>query len=381
MPWENKTVEKLREEFVEAAKTTSNFSSLCREFGITRKTGYKWLERADNGLPMSDESRAPHNTPHKTAQNIEDKILELRRKNPAWGAKKLLDVLRENGEQGLPCARTVSNILLRNGCISKEQSLAHTPVKRFEKDECNEMWQTDFKGEFLMKDGKYCYPLNILDDHSRFLLVTKPSLGTGNLVTNTFERAFYEFGMPQSVLCDHGGEFSGLHGGYTQFEKWLMDHDVLPIHGRVRHPQTQGKVERFHRTMKDELLKHNVIENIGHAEELFREWREKYNTIRPHEAIGMKRPAQVYHRSERVYIPHVPKYEYSGAYHVIKVNNWGYARFAHFQIYLSETMIGERIEFRPNPHGDSFFGCYRNFRIAEFDASSGKLISRFIAKL
>ena len=380
MPWENKTVEKLREEFVEAAKTASNFSSMCREFGITRKTGYKWLDRADNGLPMRDESRAPHNTPHKTAQNIEDKILELRLKNPAWGAKKLLDVLRENGEVGLPCARTVSNILSRNGCISKEQSLAHTPGKRFEKDECNEMWQPDFKGEFLMKDGKYCYPLNILDDHSRFLLVTEPSLSTGNLVTSTFERAFYEFGMPQSVLCDHGREFSG-HGGYTQFEKWLMDHDVLPIHGRVRHPQTQGKIERFHRTLKDELLTHNDIENIDHAEELFREWREKYNTIRPHESIGMKRPAQVYHRSERQYIPDVPKYEYSGAYHVVKVNSWGYARFAHFQIYLSETLIGERIEFRPNPHGDSFFGCYRNFRIAEFDASSGKLISRFIAKL
>ena len=187
--------------------------------------------------------------------------------------------------------------------------------------------------------------------------------------------------MPQSVLCDHGGEFSGRHGGYTQFEKWLMDHDVLPIHGRVRHPQTQGKIERFHRTLKDELLTHNDIENIDHAEELFQAWREKYNTIRPHESIGMKRPAQIYHRSERKYIPDVPQYEYSGVYHVVKVNSWGYARFAHFQIYLSETMIGERIEFRPSPHGDSFFGCYRNFRIAEFDASSGKLLSRFIAKL
>lgn len=381
MPWENKTVEELREEFVAAAQVNSNFSQVCREFGITRKTGYKWLNRSKQGLPMSDESRRPHRIAGKTSFETEEKILEVREANPGWGAKKIHDVLINRGEEDMPCVRTVNNILKRNGCISEEESLKHKPYQRFEKESCNEMWQTDFKGEFLMKDGNYCYPLNILDDHSRYILTIKPSLSTGNLVKDTFERTFYEFGMPNSILSDNGAQFAGFRKGYTLFEKWLMDHDILPIHGRIKHPQTQGKIERFHRSMKEELLKYREFENIEDADRQLQEWREKYNTVRPHEALGMKCPADVYQRSRREYSAKVEKYEYSGQYHVLKVNSWGYVRFNNFQVYLSETMIDERIEFRPNPHGDSFFACYRNYRIAEFDAVTGELISRFIAKL
>ena len=381
MPWENKTVEELREEFIAAAKASCNFSKVCREFGITRKTGYKWLNRSEQGLPMSDESRRPHRIAGKTDTETEEKILEVRSENPGWGAKKIHDVLKKQGETDIPCVRTVNNILKRNGCISEEESLMHRPYQRFEKESCNDMWQTDFKGEFMMKDGNYCYPLNILDDHSRYILTIKPSLSTGNLVKDTFERTFYEFGMPNSVLSDNGAQFAGFKQGYTQFEKWLMDQDILPIHGRIRHPQTQGKIERFHRSMKEELLKHREFENIEDADRQLQEWRKKYNTVRPHESLGMKCPADVYQRSGREYDATVKKYEYGGQYHVLKVNSWGYVRFHNFQVYLSETMINERLEFRPNPHGDSFFACYRNYRIAEFDAVTGELLSRFIAKL
>lgn len=381
MPWENKTVEELREEFIAAAKASCNFSKVCREFGITRKTGYKWLNRSEQGLPMSDESRRPHRIAGKTDTETEEKILEVRSENPGWGAKKIHDVLEKQGETDIPCVRTVNNILKRNGCISEEESLMHRPYQRFEKESCNDMWQTDFKGEFMMKDGNYCYPLNILDDHSRYILTIKPSLSTGNLVKDTFERTFYEFGMPNSVLSDNGAQFAGFKQGYTQFEKWLMDHDILPIHGRIRHPQTQGKIERFHRSMKEELLKHREFENIEDADRQLQEWRIKYNTVRPHESLAMKCPADVYQRSGREYDAKVKKYEYGGQYHVLKVNSWGYVRFHNFQVYLSETMINERLEFRPNPHGDSFFACYRNYRIAEFDAVTGELLSRFIAKL
>lgn len=381
MPWENKTVEELREEFIAAAKASRNFSQICREFGITRKTGYKWLNRSEQGLPMSDASRRPHRIAGKTDPETEEKILKVRSENPGWGAKKIHDVLEKRGEADMPCVRTVNNILKRNGCITEEESLKHKPYQRFEKEACNEMWQTDFKGEFMMKDGNYCYPLNILDDHSRYILTIKPSLSTGNLVKDTFERTFYEFGMPNSVLSDNGAQFAGFRQGYTQFEKWLMDHDILPLHGRIRHPQTQGKIERFHRSMKEELLKHREFDNLEDADRQLQEWREKYNTIRPHEALGMKCPADVYQRSIREYEAKVKKYEYGGQYHVLKVNSWGYVRFHNSQVYLSETMIGEHLEFRPNPHGDSFFACYRNYRIAEFDAATGMLLSRFITKL
>ena len=380
MPWERKTVEEQRKEFAEAAKETKNFSALCREFGITRKTGYKWVERYAENADLSDKSRKPFKIANRTPIETEERIVALRRENPGWGAKKLKEVLERQG-YAVPCMKTVNNILKRYGCISAEESLKHQAFTRFEKEHCNEMWQTDFKGEFRMADNNYCYPLNIFDDHSRFSIKIELALSTANKVIPAFRSAFYEYGMPNSVLSDNGAQFAGFRQGYTQFEKWLMNHDILPIHGRIKHPQTQGKIERFHRTMQEELLKHTVMKNIYDANIKFQLWREKYNNVRPHEALGMKCPAEVYIPSNRAYSDEISSYEYGGQFHVIKVNSWGYARFDKWQVYLSETMINEHIEFRPNPHGDSFIACYRNFKIAEFDTLSGKLINRKISRL
>ena len=380
MPWECKTVEEQRREFAEAAKETKNFSALCREFGITRKTGYKWVERYKENADLSDKSRKPFTVTNRTPIETEERIVVLRAENPGWGAKKLKEVLERQGHE-IPCVKTVNNILNRYGCISAEESRKHQAFTRFEKEHCNEMWQTDFKGEFRMADNNYCYPLNIFDDHSRFVIKIAPALSTANKVIPAFRSAFCEYGMPNSVLSDNGAQFAGFRQGYTRFEKWLMNHDVLPIHGRIKHPQTQGKIERFHRTMQEELLKHTVMENIDDANNKFQLWREKYNNIRPHEALGMKCPAEVYIPSNRAYSDEVSPYEYGGQFHVIKVNSWGYARFDKWQVYLSETMINEYIEFRPNPHGDSFIVCYRNFKIAEVDTLSGKLLNRKISRL
>ena len=380
MPWKDKTVEELRKEFVEAAESCSNFSLLCREFGITRATGYKWVKRYENEETLSDRSRRPNITANKTSEVIEAQIVETRTVHPGWGAKKI-KVSLENKGMEMPCVKTVNNILNRYGCISKEEALKHKAFTRFEKERCNEMWQTDFKGEFKMQDGKYCFPLDIFDDHSRFVIRIKPSESTSNVVLPTFREAFYEYGMPDSVLSDNGAQFAGFRQGFTQFEKWLMNHDILPIHGRIKHPQTQGKIERFHRAMNQELLNHYTPKDISDAERVFNDWRNCYNNERPHEGLGMKCPSDIYVPSERTYRDQVDKYEYSGKYHVIKVNNWGYVRFDRWQIYLSETMIDERIEFRPNPNGDTFIACYRNFAIGEFDVHTGKLLHRKIWRL
>lgn len=381
MPWESKTVEKLREEFIQEAQRTTNFSFLCREFGITRKTGYKWLERAKQTNDLSDRSHARKNIGNKTALETENLILSVRAENPGWGAKTIHQVLLNQGYENLPCTKTFNNILKRNGCISEEEGLKHKPFVRFEKDKCNEMWQTDFKGEFLTADKKYCFPLDIIDDCSRFLVKIKPLTSTANAVIPCFKEAFYEYGMPNSILSDNGAQFAGFRQGYTQFEKWLMNHDILPIHGRIKHPQTQGKIERFHRTMKQELLKHTVFKDVNDANSALQNWRLKYNNIRPHEALNMKCPAEVYTPSDRTYIDKIEKYEYGGQHHVIKVNSWGYVRFDKWQVYLSETMIDEYVEFRPNPLGDSFIACYRNFKIAEFSTIDGKLLNRKISRL
>lgn len=381
MPWECRTVVDQRKEFAQAVSMCSNFSALCREYGITRKTGYKWAERYESNQPMADQSRRPHTSPARTPEAIELLILAVRAENPGWGAKTIRSVLEREGYTGLPCIKTVNNILNRYGCINPEESAKRQPFVRFEKDFCNEMWQVDFKGEFRMADSNYCYPLDILDDHSRFSIRITPRLSTANVVIPTFLGAFREYGMPNSVLSDNGAQFAGFKNGYTQFERWLMDLDILPIHGRIKHPQTQGKIERFHRTMKQELLNHTQIADIEDAEIKFSAWRDKYNNLRPHEALGMRTPAEIYRPSEREYKEKIVKYEYGGEHHVIKVNSWGYVRFAGYQIYLSETMIDQYIEFRPNPNGESFIACYRNFKIAEFDVEDGHLIHRSIARV
>ena len=187
--------------------------------------------------------------------------------------------------------------------------------------------------------------------------------------------------MPLSVLSDNGGQFAGFKQGYTQFEKWLMCLDILPIHCRIKHPQTQGKIERFHRTLKDELLKHNSFDDIEQAGHKIQAWREKYNNIRPHESLNMLTPSDVYVKSDRQYTGRIEPYEYSGEYPILKVNCKGYISFEFERLYFSETFIGEYIEFRPNPLGDSFYACFRNFKIAEFDCVSGKRINRSIFRL
>jgi transposase InsO family protein len=377
-------VEQQREEFARRAQETTNFSQLCREYEITRRTGYKWLERAGQEEPLDDRSRRPNTSPGKTRAEIEAAVVAVRKAHPAWGGKKIRKVLENQGVEGLPCIKTCNNILKRNGCISEEASQKSKPVQRFERKHCNSLWQTDFKGDFALTNGGRCWPLSILDDHSRFLLAAEPKPGTGDVI-GSFRGVFMEYGVPRSVLSDNGTTFRGFHGGFAQFERWLMEHDVLPIHGRLRHPQTQGKVERLHGTMEVEVLAGKDFSDLMAVGEALAPWRQDYNFLRPHEALGMRCPGEVYVKSEHVYCDEVAAFEYSGEHHVIKVNSWGYVRFAHFQVYLSETFANQFLEFREiaNPLGGSpsWIACFRNFRIAQFDTQTGHLINRSIRRL
>ena len=210
MPWECKTVEDQRREFAQAAMYCKNFSALCREFGITRRTGLKWKERYTACQPLTDRSRKPHTTPTRTPEEVELLILAVRAENPGWGAKTIHRVLERRGCQNLPCVKTVNNILHRYGCISPEESQKRQPYTSFEKERCNVMWQTDFKGEFRMKDNNYCYPLTILDDHSRYSLRIAPRLSTANVVIPVFTEVFQQYGMPDSILSDNGAQVAGL---------------------------------------------------------------------------------------------------------------------------------------------------------------------------
>lgn len=378
MPWERKTVMEQRNEFIEAVEAHSmSFSAVCRAFGISRKTGYKWLHRAQQGQQLLDKSRCPHRQPSKTAGETEALIVQLRTANPAWGGRKIKSVLEAAGYQGIPSDKTCTNILRRNGLIDPEEAKKHVPCQRFEREECNALWQIDFKGDFLLGDGTRCFPLDILDDHSRYCIRIEPKSSTHGTIDSVLQ-AFDAFGLPDAILSDNGAQFSGFRGGYTRFERFLMDLDVAPLHGRIMHPQTQGKIERFHRTMKQEALR-NTPENLEQAKELLEQWRWRYNELRPHAALGMKTPGSVYRPSGRRYAEPKP-YLYPENAKMIKINNWGYLRFGPVEVYLSETMRNTRVEIRPFGE-DTFAVIYRNFRIAVIDAEEKKLLNRHIRRL
>lgn len=378
MPWGTKTVMEQREQFVnEVMSRKSTVTALCLKYGISRKTGYKWLKRAAEGLPLCDQSRRPNRQPSKTAEELEAKIVEMRLSCPVWGGKTIRSVLEAAGVEGLPSDKTCSNIIKRNGLVDPEESAKHTAYQQYEKEHCNEMWQTDFKGDFLLGNGVRCYPLTILDDHARYSLRIEPKdSATG--VKTSFIAAFREYGLPNSVLSDNGAQFAGAHRGLSTFERFLIDLDILPIHGRPFHPQTQGKIERFHRTFKREALR-TIPSNMAEAAVRFENWRRLYNEIRPHHALGMKTPASVYLPSTREYYEPKP-YVYDEGAKLFKVNNWGYLRFGSLRLFLSESMADTRVEVR-FAENEQILIIYRNYIIATVDAVEGKLLNRHIRRL
>ena len=378
MSWETKTVMEQRKQFVlDAIAEDANISELCRQYGISRKTGHKWINRAALGLPLCDQSRRPNRQPSKTADNIEQEIIQLRLQHPSWGGKTIRAALEAAGVAGLPSDKTCCNILKRNGLVDPAESAKHKAYQRFEKEHCNEMWQTDFKGDFLLGNGIRCYPLTILDDHSRFSIRIDPK-DTASGVKDSFVLACPESGMPTSVLSDHGTQFGGVHNGLSTFDRFLMDLDIQPIHGRIMHPQTQGKIERFHRTLKQEALRFTPA-NMEEAKIRLENWRWLYNEVRPHHALGMKTPASIYTASTRPYYEPKP-YVYEEGAKLIKVNNWGYLRFGSVQLFLSEAMADTKVEIRFD-EDNTFSVIYRNYKIASVDAIQGKLLNRHIRRL
>ena len=378
MSWETRTVMEQREQFIRVAtEGNDTISALCQYYGISRKTGYKWLSRAAEGLPLCDQSRRPHQQPSKTAEDVEALIVQTRLSHPAWGGKTIRAALEAAGVEGLPSDKTCCNIIKRNGLIDPVESAKHTPYQRFEKHHCNEMWQTDFKGDFLLGNGVRCFPLTILDDHSRYNIRIEPKEFATDVKTS-FIAAFREYGLPNSVLSDNGSQFAGAHEGLSTFERFLMDLDILPIHGRPIHPQTQGKIERFHRTFKQEALR-TMPSNMTDAAAIFENWRWLYNEVRPHHALGLKTPGSIYQASTRAYYEAKP-YVYDEGAKLIKVNNWGYLRFGPNRLFLSEAMADTRVEIRFDEN-DKFKIIYRNYIIASVDAIEGKLLNRHIRRL
>lgn len=343
----------MREEFVRLALAPgANKRELMRRFGISAPTGYKWIKRFECGGPeaLKDQSRRPKGSPGRTPACMERMVVEARTEFPDWGGRKLARVLKNRGVRKVPSASTITEILRRHGLLggSEEQRGNH---QRFQRARPNELWQMDFKGDFQTHDGRRCYALTTCDDHSRFNIVLQacPDMKTGT-VEGHLKNAFERYGLPQAILCDNGPPWaSNWTRGQTKLEVWLMLLGVRMIHGRPYHPQTQGKEERFHRTLNVELLRRSEgFANLARCQQAFERWRHRYNWIRPHDSLEMEVPGACYECSQRPFPEPLPdaRLWYLPEDALRKVHKTGVVEFQGKRLLVGEGFGGHRIALR-----------------------------------
>jgi len=338
MPWQERSTMSLRHEFVQLAKQPgTNFSVLCARFGISRKTGYKWCRRYQeaglNGL--QEQSRRPRQLPRRSGPATEQAVLAVRAQY-GWGARKIEARLVQTGKERVPRS-TVHSILRRHGCIpgTAEQS-SQAAYRRFEHERPNELWQMDFKGHYGLGNQERCHPLTVLDDHSRYSLCLQACRNQQTATVKEHLMAtFRRYGLPERMLMDNGSPWGGaVDHGYTPLTVWLLQLGIAVLHCRPFHPQTQGKDERFHRTLKVEVLAQRLYPDFSQMQQRFNQWRHIYNHERPHEALSMAVPASRYQASPRSFPETLPALEYNQQDHVRKVQLTGKISFAgqHFRV-------------------------------------------------
>lgn len=330
----------------EAEQKKRSFSDLCKTYGIHRSTGYKWLNRHQRAgkSGLQELSRQPKHSPNKTKEKIEALILQVRDAHPKWGGVTIKSYIERAGIE-MPTEKTINRILKRHGKITIEESLKRQGCIRFEHEKPNELWQMDFKGYFKLANGKSCHPLTLLDDHSRFVLAIKSCAHeTHDTVKTALIEVFREYGLPERMTMDNGPPwgYSGSQN-YTRLSVWLIKQGIKVSHSRPYHPQTQGKLERFHRTMKEELLQAYYFDNYEHAQKGFDWFRDMYNYERPHQGIEAYSPGYIYERSNKEYREELLPFIYDEGLEIRKVNVKGYMNYEGKRYYVGEAFACEEI--------------------------------------
>ncbi|QDV33069.1 IS481 family transposase [Tautonia plasticadhaerens] len=372
MPWNEASLMSLRTEFVAlAAAEGANVRELCRRYGISPKTAYKWIarHRAGGADALADRPRRPARSPGRCPEPLEAEVLRLRDAHPAWGGRKLRARLVALGVTDVPAASTITAILRRHGRLDPAAAAAHRPSVRFEHDAPNRLRQMDFKGHFATACGR-CHPLTVLDDHSRFALALE-ACGDERATTvrGHLTDLFRRYGLPERVLCDNGPPWgtAGLGQRYTALAVWLLRLGVGVGHGRPAHPQTQGKDERFHRTLKAEVIGRRAFADLADCQRRFDPWRAVYNHERPHEALGLVVPASRDRPSPRPFPEALPEWEYGPGDAVRKVARDGAISFRGRPVDLGKAFGGERVAVRPTAE-DGVYGVYLGVhRVAQAD--------------
>jgi putative transposase len=351
MPWIQTEPMTERAKFIIASKEGCySMTELCERFSISRKTGYKWINRyeADGLQGLSDQSRAPRSHPHRVDDSIRDLLIECRRKHPTWGARKIISILEgRRPDLLLPAASTITEIFGREGLLQRRhprKKYAHPGAGTLTVGAPNEVWTADFKGEFRMKNRQYCYPLTIADAYSRFLLACQSLSSTAQKgAFPVFKQLFQEYGLPQAIRTDNGVPFStSALCGLSRLSVWWTKLGIH--HQRIDpgKPEQNGRHERMHRTLKAETTRPPEI-NLQQQQIRFECFREEFNNIRPHEALGQKVPASEYSSSTKALPRRTPKPNYASHHEVRLVSDRGSFKFKTHQIFLSLALVKEQI--------------------------------------
>jgi transposase InsO family protein len=359
MVWMEMSVMEQRQAFVRLAMLEgANRRELCRRFGISAETGYKWLDRAVTGDGFADRSRRPLNNPLRCSERMEQAVLEVRDQHPAWGARKIANVLERRGI-AVPATSTVHAILVRHQRIYPKRGGPPAHL-RFERPEPNELWQMDFKGALTLGNSERLHPLTVIDDHSRYALcIGACGDETGLTVKRQLTRVFRHYGLPQAFFVDNGNPWGDSQGGeWTKFGVWLLKLGINLIHARPYHPQSRGKNERFHRSMDDEVFAMRPLGNMYEAQRAFDHWRGVYNHERPHDGIDLKRPAERYRLSPRSMPDKLPQPAYQDGEIIRKLSiNKATISFKGKDWTVSRAFQGELLAIRPQDI-DGTFGIY-----------------------
>lgn len=370
MPWQPRAIMEIKQEFVALASQSGvNRRELCRRFGISPSTGYALLRRhAQEGeAGLSARSRRPHRSPGQTDTVLEQAVLQVRREQPTWGGRKIARRLRDLGLSAVPSPSTVTAILHRNGCISAQASLAAQHWQRFEHEHPNALWQMDFKGDFPTARSR-CHALTVLDDHSRYSLAVEacPDVRAESVMPH-LERVFQRYGLPVRINTDNGAPWGTPrqpNGSLSSLAIWLIRLGIRLSHSAPYHPQTNGKIERLHQTLKDDVLNGRTFVDLPAVQWAFERWRYIYNHVRPHDSLALDTPARHYRPSARAYPDKLPVIEYPQSDLVLIVGWNGEVRLNTHRFKVSSALVKLPIALRAHPHLDGrfdLFFCHHRF--------------------
>ena len=350
MPWRECRAMDERARFIrDWERDDLSFTELCEHYGISRTVGYKWVARYESaGLEgLRDQSRRPHSSPTRTAPDVVEQILAVRHKHPTWGGRKIHGFLERHGAAALPGASTIDELLRRHGLTrtrSHRRRPGHPGKPALTAQAPNDLWTADFKGQFRLRPGPYCYPLTVADQFSRYLLACAGRASTAHAgVQPVFEQLFRDYGLPLAIRTDNGSPFAspGLARLSTLAVWWIK----LGIHPELiepASPQQNGTHERMHRTLKAEATR-PPAGSFAAQQRCFNRFRTTFNEERPHEALGQRTPAELYRQSARPYPARLPTVEYPAHFEVRYVSRNNGIRWKRHWVNVSSVLAGEYV--------------------------------------